>query len=219
MAQFEARSAVSPAEAPREQNRPRWFARQLSRVWRVHRVDLYSVSLPLPKSARVTPAIPVEFRVNCPDTLELLARAGEELGMERGQAAQNKKRLRDGETCVSAWSNGQLAYYGWVQFRERQLARLTTVPIGPGRAFIYRAFTRERFRGHRIYPAALQFKCDWLAERSYRTVFVDHIVGNDASARGIRRAGFTPIGQYTVRRVVGLRWAAIDEELASRISK
>ncbi len=107
----------------------------------------------------------------------------------------------------------ELAYYGWVQFEYRLLARRSKLALPQGTAFIYRCFTRADFRGKRIYPAALSFTCQWLTDKGFQRVLIDHQVGNSASRAGILRAGLRFFADYAVIRVLGFRWAEPDESL------
>ncbi len=160
----------------------------------------------------------VEFRINDPVVLRTLEAGSAEYDGEGDCTDRIRRQLDEGEICLSAWVEGQFAFYGWLQFRQRQLARHTSLSIGRSRAFIYRCFTRADFRGRRLYPAALQFAARWLAGRGCSRVLIDHHVANQASRRGILAAGFQPVGTYCVYSLLGYKWAAFDDRFHAAVT-
>ncbi len=154
---------------------------------------------------------PIVFRINDAGAFAILR--SEDAAYETGKkaAAALDRQVREGEICVSGWIGQELVYYGWIQFRERQLARRTSIPIPPGTGFIYRCFTRPDHRGKHIYPAALDFMCRWLAAEGYQRALIDHQAQNRASQTGILRAGMQPLAEYVVVKILWLRWAVPDE--------
>jgi GNAT superfamily N-acetyltransferase len=179
---------------------------------------LYARDLPGPSLAGGGVKVPVEFRVNCPESLKILRSQAARYGLDPRHVVEIPDQLAQGEVCISGWAGSELAFYLWVQFKHRRLARLTCVPLAKSRAAIYRAFTREDFRGRRIYPAGLQFACDWLAGQGIRRVLIDHDVRNLASEKGIVAAGFRPLGRYRVHKFFGLKWATLSNTLRDEIS-
>lgn len=122
-----------------------------------------------------------------------------------------------GEICVSAWVQGEIVFYGWVQFTERQPAPLTRIPIRPDGAFIYRCATEPAFRGRGIYTAALLHALRHLRMLGKKHAFIDHAVENHASRRGIEKAGGAPVGHYRIY-CIGFRWARFDPAVRNLIS-
>ena len=157
-------------------------------------------------------AVPIEFRINAPEAVEMVTLRGQEYETGKQALAAIPRQLGEGGIFVSGWVGNEMVYYGWIQFRSRQLSRLTNFPIPRGMAFIYRCFTRADFRGKRIYPAAIDFMCRWLADQGYSHALIDHQVGNVASQTGILRAGLGPVAEYTVYKVIWIRWAIPDEK-------
>lgn len=177
---------------------------------------VYELNLTTVPSSPV-PVLPVEFRINSGDAIGLLQTSPEEYGMRPREQAEIPAQLEAGEVCFSAWSVDELAFYGWIQFKHRTLARLTKLPLAQGHAFIYRCFTPHKFRGMRIYPAALTFACRWLQSVGFKRVFIDHHCLNYASEKGIRLAGMQPIGEYFVCKRLWLRWARYSRDLHAKI--
>mgnify|MGYP000623783846 CR=1 FL=1 len=158
-------------------------------------------------------AAPVEFRINAPEAVQMVTLRGQEYETGKRALAAIPRQLGEGEIFVSGWVGNEMVYYGWIQFRARQLSHMTNFPIPQGMAFIYRCFTRADFRGKRIYPAAIDFMCGWLADQGYSHALIDHHDGNTASQMGILRAGMRPVAEYSVFKVIWSRWAVPDETL------
>jgi len=129
------------------------------------------------------------------------------------QIANIPRLLAEGKMCISGWCQDELVFYGWLQFKYRQLIGSTLVSLPQGSAFIYRCFTREEYRGNKIYPAALCYAEHWLAEHGHHTVFIDHVADNTASQRAILAVGMQPIGQYRLIKILDWRWARYGDDL------
>ena len=180
---------------------------------------LHARDLPGSPFAESGVKVPVVFRLNCPESLRILGSHDVRYDLDERHVREIPEQLAQGEVCVSGWVGTELAFYVWVQFKHRRLARLTRVPLSKSQAAIYRGFTREDFRGQRIYTAALHYTCRWLAEKGCRRVLVDHDVRNVASQKGIASAGFRPLGEYRVHKFCGLKWATLGESLRNELSK
>jgi hypothetical protein len=191
------------------------LVRQLAyrRVCRVYVLDLEPG-----KTELVHPSCAVELRVNCPEALEILSRGDPAYMLDRREISQIPRQVREGEACFSGWVRGELACYGWVQFKYRRLAALTTLRLPRGFSYVYRCFTRADYRGLHLYPASLTFAYRWLAERGCTRVFIDHAVDNLASERGIVRSGMRYIGDYTVVALGPIKWAKLSETVRRELT-
>jgi len=206
-----------PADIPR--SLPLRLLRRLLRlVWSRELFLVYQLD---PAALPPAPACSgdIQFRLNCPEAIRILSGAGREYDLTENHRQEMPQQLAGGELLVSGWHDDKLVFYGWAQFRQRRLARLTSIPIGRDHAFIYRCFTHPDFRGRGAYPGALHFLCRSLAARGCTRVFIDHHVRNVSSAKGIRRAGFQPAGQYAVTGLLGLKWAACGAALRRLVAE
>ncbi len=161
----------------------------------------------------------VEFQINSPDVKELLINADGSSPMEYGDSEENLARIARGEAGVSGWLDGVVVFHGWILFNERHFAKGHSVSLMSGSAFIYRCHTHPSFRGRKIYPAALEFCCGWLAANGYKRVFIDHQIGNVASEKGINMIGMRPIGDFSIANICGKRWVMICDDLLAKISQ
>ena len=187
-----------------------WFSRT---EFIVYRFDLRTQAVP-----GITPDLAVRLSTDAAPVLEALGGFPDRYEIEPRNLESFRRWLSEGEICFSAWAGGQLAFYGWMQFRCRRPAPLTRLPISPGGAFIYRCYTSAEFRGRKIYPAALAFAFQELKSRGVGRAFIDHATENVSSRRGIKRAGAVPIGRYTLFRFGLARWASFEPRVRIAVS-
>ncbi len=67
----------------------------------------------------------------------------------------------------------------------------TRLRIHSGDIYFYDAFTYPAYRGMRVYPWLLTHAARYYGEHGYRTALIFTTAKNRASARAIRRAGFS----------------------------
>ena len=228
-------SAVRDRRAARRSNRRvsmtstqgrfrRLWKGSMRRIWSRRRIFVYVADLAQITQEVITTKVDVQFRANCPEALRILASGDPRYGLPPHQVTDLSRQVDEGEVCISGWIGDELAFYEWIQFKYHRLAGPTMLPIAPRQAFLYRAFTREDFRGMRIYPAGLAHGCRWLAQKEYARAFGFHDEDNAASKRGILRAGMRPVGDYYVykflggNKLVGAKWATYDQLLRREVS-
>jgi RimJ/RimL family protein N-acetyltransferase len=174
---------------------------------------VYSCDLRLPPTAGVGAKVPVAFQVNSREAHALLSAADARFEMSKSDVADFAKQTQEGEVCVSGWVGSDLVSYAWIQFRQRQLAGSTVLPIGPKRAFIHRYCTIKERRNKGVHTAALLYCQMWLRARSYERVFIDVDSTNRPARKAIDRAGFELLSSYRVKTLLGRRSATFPEAL------
>lgn len=184
-----------------------------SEKYLVYQRDLGIGPLPL-----LHPRIQIHFSTNWPDVEAALRANPDAYEMDWQEFNSLQRCVQEGEECFSAWAVNKLAFFGWVQFKYRQPVPMTQIPLGPGRAYIYRCYTAPEFRGLKIYPAALAFACRGLEHQGIRRVFIDHAWNNEASRRGIETFDAKPIGIYRLHCCLGLRWAWFDSRVLTAMT-
>jgi len=104
---------------------------------------------------------------------------------------QERLGLR-GRNCYVALRNGDIAGYGWLSTDSLYVDEIAcTYPLAPGEVFIYDCFVDDAYRGQGIYPAILEATLSDCSKRSdIHTAVIGAISVNQASIRGIRKAGF-----------------------------
>lgn len=115
-------------------------------------------------------------------------------------------RLRADNHAYIAWLNGEPVAYGWVAKERGGISGLRfsfAVPGGTGYLWDFRTLTEWRGRG--VYPHLLQSIIEQEVGIDY--FWIGYEPGNEASARGISKAGFRLVCDLVVTdesRVVGL---------------
>lgn len=159
------------------------------------------------------PTLSAEFAV--PEGCRLVrfdrnASAEEERQVERAMQAVGESaglvrpRLARGDEFVGWQQNDDILCFGWICYRERLVGPVRLIDA-PGRVFLYNFQTRADCRGRRLYPALLGALRTLLGREGMREIFGEVNVRNVASARGVDRAGFGPVGEIAYVTLAG-RW-------------
>jgi ribosomal protein S18 acetylase RimI-like enzyme len=149
----------------------------------------------------ITPLIPTTFRRAGPESASALAeaRGGDDSG-------EILKRFETGRRCYSAWVADKLAAYGWVSFNEEHIGELNLhLTLLPGEAYVWDCATLPAFRQNYLYSALLVHILGELRTESLCRVWIGADFDNVASQRGIARAGFRPVADLLIARVLTLR--------------
>jgi hypothetical protein len=176
-------------------------------------VLVYSCDLRQPPTATVGAKVPVAFQVNSREAQALLLNGDPRFELSKRDLADLPKQTQDGEVCVTGWVGSELVSYAWIQFRERQLAGSTALPIGAKRAFVYRCLTVKERRSKGIFTAALLYSQMWLRARGYERVFTDVDATNRIARKAIDRAGFELLSSYRIKTMLGRQSATFPDVL------
>jgi GNAT superfamily N-acetyltransferase len=108
------------------------------------------------------------------------------------------ERFADGHKAFVAWLHGEPAAFGWMATGKATIGELNhDFVLPPGHRYLWNFRTLPPFRGRGIYPHLLQYMV--AAERDGIDCFwIMHAPENQASRRGIRKAGFDFMGQVSV---------------------
>ena len=105
------------------------------------------------------------------------------------------ERLANNNKAYIAYMSGQPAAFGWLANEEIQIGELghkATLPFG--HKYLWNFRTLAQYRGLSIYPALL---VHILKATKYSTIryWIIHAPENNASLKGIRKAGFEHVGK------------------------
>jgi hypothetical protein len=149
----------------------------------------------------ITSRIPATFRPAGPESVSALAEA-----MGPDASAEILKRFETGRRCYTAWIGDQLAAYGWVSFNEEHIGELNLhVTLLPGEAYIWDCATLPAYRQNYLYSSLLVHILGELRSENLCRVWIGADLDNVASQRGIARAGFRPVADLVIARVLTLR--------------
>lgn len=104
-----------------------------------------------------------------------------------------ERRVAEGHQPWLARIGDDLAGWGWMATRAAHIGGLElSLALPSGDRYLWDFVTLPEWRGRRIYPALIQamMRADLAAERFW----IGHDMANQASRRGILRAGMTDIG-------------------------
>jgi GNAT superfamily N-acetyltransferase len=154
---------------------------------------------PLPEN--VVPRVPATFRCLGPEAIESLAQI-----MQLDDPATIQQRLASGKRCYAAHVADVLAAYGWVSWNEEDIGEIgLRLRLMPGEAYIWDCATAPPYRRLRLYTALLVHMVDQLRADGLCRVWIGVDGGNVASQQGIALAGFRPVADLVVKRVLAMR--------------
>jgi phospholipase/carboxylesterase len=147
--------------------------------------------------------VPVVFMRAGPEVAQELAHA-----MDLDDQAVVLQRFENGRHCYVGRIEGTLATYGWVTFDEEDIGELSlSIRLKAGEAYIWNCATLPAYRGQRLYPALLAHIVGELHHQGLRRVWICTETDNLPSQSGIIHAGFQPIGDVVISRVLTMRRA------------
>jgi GNAT superfamily N-acetyltransferase len=117
-----------------------------------------------------------------------------------------ERRFQGGHDVYVAYLDGTPAGYGWLARRQGDIHELAlSFRMPPGNGYLWDFVTLPEYRGRGVYPHLLQAIIRH--EPAIERFWIGFAAGNEASGRGIRKAGFEEIGDMVIegRRVAGVR--------------
>jgi len=111
--------------------------------------------------------------------------------------AQFLKQLDDGDFGYYAYADGKPVGYGWAKHAH---ADDFFFKIGEGVVYLCRFFVHESMRGQGIYPALITALMQKESETDIFYIAVER--GNESSERGLKKVGFTFVGEYGFWRIL-----------------
>jgi RimJ/RimL family protein N-acetyltransferase len=103
--------------------------------------------------------------------------------------------------CYVAFCEGTVAHISWL-FTSEDLTR--QVRLRPGEVELNFAYTVPAFRGHGLLTAVETAALRDAQRRGMKRAYTHVAVDNTASARGVRKTGFTLTGVVTLTWILGL---------------
>lgn len=105
------------------------------------------------------------------------------------------KRLANDNLAFVAYVNNQPAAFGWMARDNARIGELNHEFILPtGNRYLWNFRTLEAYRGLGIYPALLQYILQYADDEANR-FWIIHAPENNASLKGIQKAGFEYVGK------------------------
>lgn len=106
------------------------------------------------------------------------------------------ERLAAGERPWGLWHDGELVCYGWSTERAARFSTWWSFePFGMD-VYLFNFFTHPAHRGRGLYVTLLRAICAQLADEGHEWAWIATASYNQASWRGILRAGFKPAATY-----------------------
>jgi RimJ/RimL family protein N-acetyltransferase len=100
------------------------------------------------------------------------------------------------------YDNDGIQHISWIYYKGDPNRILS---LGTQDAEIKYSLTLPPFRGRGLYPKALKAVVRYLAQQGLHRVFISVQEDNQASIRGIEKAGFKLVGEIRLRKLAGLQ--------------
>lgn len=149
-------------------------------------MSLYTFSY----SDKLTPIkIPAGLKMEVSNDISLLSILG------NNNIEEVIKRFANDNLAFVAYINNQPAAFGWMARDHAKIGELDHELILPaGNRYLWNFRTMEAFRGLGIYPALLQYILQHAGDEAKR-FWIIHAPENNASLKGIQKAGFHYVGK------------------------
>lgn len=106
-------------------------------------------------------------------------------------------RFQRGDRCYLAFMNDVPVAYGWVATQKGGVANLRwSFALPSGNCYLYNFHTLLPWRGRGIYPHLLQTIIR--QEQAFDRFWIGYLPENEASGRGISKAGFQVVSDLVV---------------------
>lgn len=127
-------------------------------------------------------------------------------------------RLADGHHPYLAWIDEEPAAYGWVAGAGATIGELgVTFTLPRGDRYLWDFATLPDWRGRGIYPHLLQAIVTAESAAGAARLWIIHAPENPASARGIIKAGFAPVGDLSFRAAGGAGFRPFADPLRAGV--
>ena len=157
------------------------------------------------------PAIP-SLRAEATNDIALLARLA---ALDRTEVVA---RMDGGHRPYLARLSAEPAAYGWVAGAGATIGELGVAFTLPrGDRYLWDFATLPAWRGRGIYPQLLQGIIAAESTAMAARLWIIHAPENPASARGILKAGFAPVGDLSFRAGGGAGFRPFDDPIRARV--
>jgi RimJ/RimL family protein N-acetyltransferase len=184
------------------QGRLRRFWGNVAEILWIERVGVYSIDLAPQRQKPPDSWFPNEFSKAGVDEVREMS-ADPDLEVSQKDASYYIELLEKGNLLLLGKADGKIVFYGVINFRRARIQSKCFL-LREDEFYISRCFTAAAYRGRGIYPLAIRHICGELANQGYRVAYVGVATHNDASIRGVLKAGARLTGSSYLRvRVLG----------------
>lgn len=102
------------------------------------------------------------------------------------------KRLQHGDQCYSAFLQGRIAHYQWVQMHGKHHIQPANrcIELNTSELVFFHSRVSDWARGRRIYPYVNCYLLNQYKQEGFTAAWIYTTIGNLASQKGIERAGW-----------------------------
>lgn len=131
-----------------------------------------------------------------------------------------EERMLEGDKLFGMIEENKVIHSSWLKFNEMNITEVRhRIKLEKGEACIYDSYTDEDFRGKGLYPSMLSCLRKFLKEKGFTKAYIYVESDNEASVKGIEKAGFVKETAIKYIMLFGIKTKKIKdlkkEELSS----
>lgn len=118
------------------------------------------------------------------------------------------KRLEDGDSAFLAFVDGRLAHQSWISSSNAFIPQVRyDRRLAPDEIYFYDCVTLDSHRGRGLYPATLAAAARAFLGIGRTRAVLGVLTTNQASLRGVKKAGFAEEFNHHFYKCCGVAWA------------
>ncbi len=121
------------------------------------------------------------------------------------------ERFEKGDRCLLAKYRGEIMGYFWIMNRAMELSQFNHIPLPDHKAYLYRAFVVQSYRGQRILCAMHNYYYELLKAQGKTNILEIISIWNKSSIKAHKRIGMKPIGMIMQIRFFGFAHDCISK--------
>ena len=180
-----------------------------ARIFTIRRVIIFELDLEEPVK-KVDCQIKVSLRLASKNDIESMNK--EDFDYDQKGKKHSRERLKRGDRCILALHNDQIIGYVWVMEGQMELSIDNLVPLPKNKAYVYKGFVAEQYRGKRVLNYLDKFLIEELKKEHKKCLLKTVDINNTQAVKASVRMGFKKAGNVIQFRILGQDHDYISKE-------
>lgn len=178
-----------------------------TKIFRVNSLIIFELDIESPVR-KIFPSIELSFAIASEEEIDSMDE--EHYGYDEKGKQYSKDRLKKGDKCILAVYGGKITGYLSAMKDNMELSQLNHIPLHRNRAYLYKGFVLEEFRGKRVLNALVAYMINTLKKDGKSFLVYTVAKDNKPSIKATERMGFKRVGQIIQVKLFGLRYDYIS---------
>ena len=171
-----------------------------TRIFTIRRVIIFELDLEEPVK-KVDCQINVFLRLASKSDIESMNK--EDFDYDQKGKKYSRERLKRGDRCILALHNDQIIGYVWVMEGQMELSIDNHVPLPKNKAYAYKGFVAEQYRGKRVLNYIDKFLIEKLKKDHKKCLLTTVDINNTQAVKAKVRMGFKKAGTVIQFKILG----------------